>query len=72
ERKPMDPSGVRVGTPALTTRGMGADEMRRIGAWMLDALQHADDAERLQRIRGEVREMCGHFPVPASAMICSA
>ena len=38
----------------------------------LDALQHADDAERLQRIRGEVREMCGHFPVPASAMICSA
>ncbi|MCA9205097.1 MAG: serine hydroxymethyltransferase, partial [Planctomycetales bacterium] len=72
ERKPMDPSGVRVGTPALTTRGMGADEMRRIGAWMLDALQHADDAERLQRIRGEVSEMCGHFPVPASAMSCSA
>ncbi|HND54885.1 MAG TPA: serine hydroxymethyltransferase, partial [Pirellulaceae bacterium] len=65
ERKPMDPSGVRVGTPALTTRGMGTDEMKRIGAWMLDALRNPSDAERLARIRGEISELCRHFPVPA-------
>jgi glycine hydroxymethyltransferase len=63
-RKPMDPSGIRVGTPALTTRGMGPDEMRRIGGWILDALQHPDDAARHERIRGEVVELCSHFPAP--------
>ncbi|MFO0816409.1 MAG: serine hydroxymethyltransferase [Pirellulales bacterium] len=66
QRKPMDPSGVRVGTPALTTRGMGVDEMRKVGVWMLDALRHAEDAAVHQRIRGEVSEMCRHFPVPAA------
>ena len=67
ERKPMDPSGIRVGTPALTTRGMGVDEMRRIGHWMLESLANTDDAETLTRIRQAVVEMCQHFPVPASA-----
>ena len=66
ERKPMDPSGVRIGTPALTTRGMGKDEMRRVGAWILDSLRHAEDAAALARIRGEVTELCQHFPVPAA------
>ena len=67
ERKPMDPSGIRVGTPALTTRGMESDEMRRIGEWMLQALNHAEDAESLRAIRQAVAEMCQQFPVPASA-----
>src|SRR5204862_2122766 len=66
-RKPMDPSGIRVGTPALTTRGMGVGEMRRIGRWMLDALKHSADSAVQQRIRGEVSSLCKQFPVPAAA-----
>ena len=66
QRKPMDPSGIRIGTPALTTRGMGPDHMRRIGQWMLDALRHADDATWQGRIRQEVAQLCSEFPVPAS------
>ncbi|MGE0759597.1 MAG: serine hydroxymethyltransferase [Pirellulaceae bacterium] len=67
ERKPADPSGIRVGTPALTTRGMGEDEMRRIGAWMLDALRSPSDETLHQRTRAEVSELCRHFPVPGLA-----
>ncbi|MGI9474525.1 MAG: serine hydroxymethyltransferase [Rubripirellula sp.] len=64
-RKPMDPSGVRIGTPALTTRGMGPDEMKRVGDWIYQSLANADDAAMHEKIRNEVREMCEHFPVPA-------
>jgi glycine hydroxymethyltransferase len=68
ERKPTDPSGIRIGTPALTTRGMGVAEMKQIGGWILDALKHADDVSRHAKIRGEVSELCKSFPVPAAAM----
>ena len=64
ERKPRDPSGIRIGTPALTTRGMGTDEMHRIGGWILEALKSPDDEALQKRIRGEVRELCTQFPVP--------
>lgn len=67
KRKPMDPSGVRIGTPALTTRGMGADEMKRIGDWILEALRNSEDQAVHARIRGEVTELCQSFPTPADA-----
>ena len=69
ERQPMDPSGIRIGTPALTTRGMGADQMTQIAAWIIEALQSADDTAKLESIRGAVKDMCGTFPVPAAAML---
>ncbi len=68
QRKPMDPSGIRVGTPALTTRGMGQAEMRTIGAWMLEALASPEDEARHAAIRAEVKALCADFPVPAAAL----
>jgi glycine hydroxymethyltransferase len=67
-RKPMDPSGIRIGAPALTTRGMKTDEFRRIAGWIVQALRHVDDEASLSRIREEVREMTSQFPVPADKL----
>ncbi len=68
ERKPMDPSGIRLGTPAITTRGMGTDEMTRIAAWILRALKSADDKGVLDEVRGEVVDLAEQFPVPAARL----
>jgi glycine hydroxymethyltransferase len=64
QRKPMDPSGIRIGTPALTTRGMGMAEMQAIGGWILQVLKAPDDEVLQARIRGEVKNLCKQFPVP--------
>ena len=60
---PMKPSGIRIGTPALTTRGMKEPEMRAIAKWIVCALEHRADEARLGQIRAEVLEMAGQFPL---------
>ena len=60
---PMKPSGIRIGTPALTTRGMGEAEMRQVAKWIATALEQRNDASALARIRGEVLEMAEQFPL---------
>ncbi len=67
ERKPMDPSGIRIGTPALTTRGMGASEMQIIGGWIVEALKNPEDEAKHTSIRERVKVLCGDYPVPAAA-----
>jgi glycine hydroxymethyltransferase len=62
---PLKPSGIRVGTPALTTRGMKEPEMQLIGAWIAKALEQRNDEAALDRIRGEVAELANQFPLYA-------
>ena len=62
---PLRPSGIRVGTPALTTRGMKVPEMRQIAVWMTKALEQRNDDAALERIRGEVAELANQFPLYA-------
>jgi glycine hydroxymethyltransferase len=62
---PLKPSGIRVGTPALTTRGMKEAEMRVIGNWIAKALDARNDDAALERIRGEVAELANQFPLYA-------
>ena len=62
---PLKPSGIRVGTPALTTRGMKEPEMRQIALWITRALDDRNDDAALERIRGEVAELANQFPLYA-------
>ena len=62
---PLKPSGIRVGTPALTTRGMKEPEMRTIAAWIAKALEQRGDDAALERIRGQVAELANQFPLYA-------
>ncbi len=66
-RKPLDPSGIRIGTPALTTCGMKEAEMINIAGWIHMVLaEHTDDA-RLAKVKEAVEELCTHFPAPSEA-----
>jgi glycine hydroxymethyltransferase len=66
-RKPMITSGIRLGTPAVTSRGFGLAEMERIASWVVDVLREADNADLHARIAEDVRDMCAAFPVPGHA-----
>ena len=61
---PVRPSGVRLGTPACTTRGMGEADMRRIAGWIVGALRAPQDEPGLTRMKGEAEELCRSYPVP--------
>lgn len=64
QRKPLDPSGIRIGTAALTTRGMKEDEMKQVGQWILNVLKSAEDDAAIESIRKEIAEFAQAFPVP--------
>jgi glycine hydroxymethyltransferase len=66
KRKPFDPSGLRIGTPAITTRGLGAEHMAPLAAWMDEAINAAikNDDVVLDRIAAEVRDLLASFPAP--------
>jgi glycine hydroxymethyltransferase len=63
-RKPFDPSGFRIGTPSITSRGMGKDEMLRLAAWMDQVVSNAADDKLIEKVAAEVSEMCRGFPAP--------
>jgi glycine hydroxymethyltransferase len=67
-RKPFSPSGLRIGTPSVTTRGMKEDEMRRIARWMDEVIENVKDEEALDRIGREVADFCRQYPAPGMAV----
>ena len=62
-QSPFVTSGLRLGTPAITTRGFGENEVRELTGWIADVLDDIDNEETIERVRGQVLELCGRFPV---------
>lgn len=63
KRSPFVTSGVRIGTPALTTRGMGVNEMKIIGRWIAEVINNHQDTTKLEKIRKDVKDLCKNFPI---------
>ena len=64
QRSPFATSGIRIGTPALTTRGLTEDDMRRVGTYIDRVLKAKGDEAVISSVRDEVRGLCGRFPLP--------
>jgi glycine hydroxymethyltransferase len=63
-RKPFDPSGVRIGTPAVTSRGLDRDHMVQVADWMDEVISTPDDDSLADKVRAEVHDLMGHYPAP--------
>ncbi len=63
-RKPFDPSGLRIGTPSITTRGMGSAEMAKLAEWMERVVAAPEDSAVVEGVAAEVKELCAEFPPP--------
>jgi glycine hydroxymethyltransferase len=63
-RPPLRPSGIRLGTPALTTRGMQETQMSQVAQWVVEAMRSHDNASRLAELHSAVKALCARFPVP--------
>lgn len=63
-RPPFDPSGIRIGTPSMTSRGMGKPEMEKLADWMDRVVKNVENETELTRIAGEIKELCKDFPAP--------
>jgi len=70
--KPMVTSGIRIGTPAITTRGLGVDEARQVAHWIADTLEAADDVQKLDRIGRAVQDLCRRHPVYVTSQALAA
>jgi len=68
-RKPFSPSGLRIGTPSVTTRGMKEDDMRQVARWMDEVIEHVNDEEAIDRVGAEVRDFCRNFPAPGMHVV---
>jgi glycine hydroxymethyltransferase len=68
-RKPFSPSGLRIGTPSVTTRGMREEEMRRIGRWMDEVIANVNDADAIDRVGAEVADFCRQYPAPGMHVV---
>ncbi len=64
KRTPFNPSGIRLGTPSMSSRGMKEGEMEKLGDWINEAIANPEDEAVLSRIAGEVKDMCVQFPAP--------
>ena len=62
-RNPMDPSGIRIGVPAITTRGMKENEVKKIANWINDAIENRKNSKKLKNIHKEVKKLCKKFPI---------
>jgi len=62
---PYNPSGIRLGTPAITTRGMGESEVKKIVVWIDSAIKNKDNPEALEQIKKDIKELCKNFPIPS-------